>query len=194
MSKKLDKILVVDIEATCWEGTPPPGQESEIIEIGLCLLEVGSGQRLDKQSILVRPERSQVSSFCTQLTTLTQEQVDRGITFKAACLMLQQQYASKNRVWASYGDYDRRQFQKQCEAFNVNYPFGPTHINVKNLFAISHGLADEVGMAKALELMKYPLEGVHHRAGDDAWNIAGILANLLRQLRRKDEQSDAEQK
>jgi len=187
MAKKLDKILVVDVEATCWEGTPPPGQENEIIEIGLCLLEVASGQRSDKQSILVRPERSQVSPFCTQLTTLTQEQVDRGITFKAACLMLQQQYASKNRVWASYGDYDRRQFQKQCESFKVNYPFGPTHINVKNLFAIAQGLADEVGMAKALELMKQPLEGVHHRAGDDAWNIAGILAKLLRQLRRRDE-------
>ncbi len=187
MSKKLDKILVIDVEATCWEGSPPPGEESEIIEIGLCLLEIASGQRSDKQSILVRPERSQVSPFCTRLTTLTQEQVDRGITFKAAGLLLQQQYASKNRVWASYGDYDRRQFQKQCEAFAVSYPFGPTHINVKNLFAIAHGLADEVGMAKALGLMKHPLEGVHHRAGDDAWNIADILATLLRQLRRRDE-------
>lgn len=185
MSKKLDKILVVDVEATCWEGSPPPGQENEIIEIGLCTIEVASGQRTDKQNILVRPERSQVSLFCTQLTTLTQDEVDQGIPFKAACLMLQQQYASKNRVWASYGDYDRRQFQKQCEAFNVNYPFGPTHINVKNLFAIAHGLADEVGMAKALELMKHPLEGVHHRAGDDAWNIAGILSELLLKLRSR---------
>lgn len=187
MAKKLDKIIIIDVEATCWEGSPPPGQESEIIEIGLCLLEVASGQRSDKQSILVRPERSQVSPYCTQLTTLTQDEVDRGITFKAACLMLQQQYASKNRVWASYGDYDRRQFKKQCEAFAVNYPFGPTHLNVKNLFAVAQGLADEVGMAKALALMQLSLEGVHHRAGDDAWNIAGILTNLLQQLRRKAE-------
>lgn len=184
MAKKLDKILVVDVEATCWEGAPPPGQESEIIEIGLCLLEVASGQRSDTQSILVKPERSEVRPFCTQLTTLTQEEVDRGMTFKAACLLLQQKFASKNRVWASYGDYDRRQFQKQCEAFAVNYPFGPTHINVKNLFAIAHGLADEVGMAKALELRRRPLEGVHHRAGDDAWNIAGILSELLLKFRQ----------
>ena len=34
MARKLDRILVVDIEATCWEGNPPPGQTSEIIEIG----------------------------------------------------------------------------------------------------------------------------------------------------------------
>ena len=35
MARKLDRILVVDVEATCWEGDPPPGQISEIIEIGL---------------------------------------------------------------------------------------------------------------------------------------------------------------
>lgn len=40
MARKLDRILVVDIEATCWEGNPPPGQTSEIIEIGLCVLDV----------------------------------------------------------------------------------------------------------------------------------------------------------
>ncbi len=189
MGKKLDKILVLDVEATCWEGALPPGEESEIIEIGLCLLDAKSGQRLEKQSILVRPERSQVSPFCTRLTTLTQEEVERGISFQAACLMLQQKYASKQRVWASYGDYDRRQFQKQCESCKVNYPFGPTHINVKNLFALAHGLADEVGMAQALERMQRPLEGVHHRAGDDAWNIAGILAELLLKWRRPQKQA-----
>ena len=137
MAEKLDKILVVDVEATCWDGEPPSGQENEIIEIGLCTLEVAVGERSDKQSILVRPERSQVSAYCMQLTTLTQAEVDRGLTFKAACTILQEQYHSKKRVWASYGDYDRRQFEKQCASFKVNYPFGPTHINVKNLFALS---------------------------------------------------------
>ena len=40
MARKLDQILVIDVEATCWEGNPPPGQTSEIIEIGLCVLDV----------------------------------------------------------------------------------------------------------------------------------------------------------
>jgi inhibitor of KinA sporulation pathway (predicted exonuclease) len=184
LAKKLDQILVVAVEATCWDGEPPPGQESEIIEIGVCLLDVASTQRSQKQSVLVRPERSTVSAFCTQLTTLTPEEVEKGITFKAACTLLQQQYSSKNRVWVSYGDYDRRQFEQQCRSFQVNYPFGPTHINVKNLFAIVHQLPKEVGMAKALEILQLPLEGTHHRAGDDAWNIARIFAELLLKLRR----------
>ena len=30
MARNLDRILVMDVEATCWEGDPPPGQISEI--------------------------------------------------------------------------------------------------------------------------------------------------------------------
>lgn len=185
MAKKLDQILVVDIESTCWQDAPPPGQESEIIEIGICLFDVASAQRLEKDSILVKPERSQVSEFCTQLTTLTQSQVDRGISFVAACSILKKKYLSKERVWASYGDYDRRQFERQCESFKISYPFGITHLNVKSLLAIIHALPQEVGMDRALKLLNLPLEGTHHRGGDDAWNIASILSKLLLPMRAK---------
>jgi inhibitor of KinA sporulation pathway (predicted exonuclease) len=183
LARKLDQILVVDIESTCWQNTPPPGQESEIIEIGICLFDVASAQRLEKDSILVKPDRSQVSEFCTQLTTLTQAQVDRGISFAAACSILKKKYLSKERVWTSYGDYDRRQFERQCESFQIGYPFGTTHLNVKSLFAIIHALPQEVGMDRALEFLNLPLEGTHHRGGDDAWNIAGILSKLLLLMR-----------
>lgn len=183
MAKKLGQILVVDIESTCWQDAPPPGQESEIIEIGICLFDVASAQRLEKDSILVKPDRSQVSEFCTQLTTLTQAQVDRGISFAAACSILKKKYLSKERVWASYGDYDRRQFERQCESFKLSYPFGTTHLNVKSLFAIIHALPQEVGMDRALEILNLPLEGTHHRGGDDAWNIASILSKLLLPMR-----------
>ena len=71
MARKLDQIIVLDIEATCWEGEIPRGQENEIIEVGLCLLEPKTGERSAKASYLVRPERSKVSEFCTRLTTLT---------------------------------------------------------------------------------------------------------------------------
>ena len=30
-----------------------------------------------------------------------------------------------------------------------------------------------------LTILKHPLEGTHHRADDDAWNIAAILARLI---------------
>jgi len=46
MSKKLDKILVIDVEATCWQGKNPAGESNEIIEIGICVLETATGERI----------------------------------------------------------------------------------------------------------------------------------------------------
>lgn len=40
MSINLDKILVIDVESTCWEREPPPGQRSEIIEVGITLFDI----------------------------------------------------------------------------------------------------------------------------------------------------------
>jgi inhibitor of KinA sporulation pathway (predicted exonuclease) len=179
MARLLDAVVVIDLEATCWEGDPPQGEQPEIIEIGLCTVAVASGERMAREGILVRPQHSTVSPYCTRLTTLTQEQVDGGILFAEACARLRKEYQTKERVWASYGDYDRRQFERQCQEQGVAYPFGPGHLNVKTLYALMHALHREVGMDEALRLLDLPLEGTHHRAGDDAWNIGLILSRLL---------------
>ncbi len=183
MAKRLDAILVIDVEATCWQGDPPPGMVSEIIEIGLCVLDVATLERVEQRSLLVAPEQSTVSSYCTALTTLTQSQVAAGLPLRTTCELLSREYGAGQRLWASYGDYDRRQFEVECQRKHLPYPFGPRHLNVKTLFAITHALPREVGLARALERLGLPLEGTHHRGADDAWNIAAILATLLRGYR-----------
>jgi len=185
VAKRLDQILVIDLEATCWAGDPPEGQEREIIEIGLCVLDVASGERRDNPSILVKPEHSTISDYCTRLTTLTQEQVDAGINLGEACQVLKDKYRSKERLWASYGDYDRQQFKRSCAASGLDYPFGDGHINVKSLFALVHNLKNEVPLDTALEMMDWPLEGTLHRGGDDAWNIARLLGDILLKARAR---------
>ena len=179
MAKKLDQLIVIDVESSCWEGSTPKGQISDIIDIGICIIDIDSGQRLEKVSILVKPEHSSLSEFCSKFTHLTQEQVNKGISFKEACSLLKIKYLTKKRTWASYGDYDRLQFDKQCKLYNVEYPFSSTHINIKNLFAIKKKLHQEVGMLKALEILNLPHEGLHHKAIDDAWNIGNILLEIL---------------
>lgn len=184
MAARLDKIVVVDVESTCWEGYPPPGEISEIIEIGVCTVDSTTLQRADRRCILVQPQRSRVGSFCTRLTTLTQEQVDRGVPLAEGIRILMEEYLSHERLLASWGDYDRNQFQRNCRTFDLTYPFGPTHLNVKNLFALSLGLGKEVDIDEAFARYGLPLEGVHHRGVDDAWNIAHVLTLLLKRLRR----------
>jgi len=181
MASDLSKIIIVDVESTCWEGNPPEGQASDIIEVGICLLDVKTGEITESNGIIVKPSRSSVSPFCTQLTTITQEMVDAGVTFKEACTTIREKYSGHQRAWASYGAYDFNMFKNQCADLSVGYPFGPSHINVKTLFALKKKLARETGMAGALGMLDIPLEGTHHRGVDDAKNIAKVLWWVLNQ-------------
>jgi inhibitor of KinA sporulation pathway (predicted exonuclease) len=76
-------------------------------------------------------------------------------------------------------------FEKQTLSRGIKYPFSPKHINVKTLLAVALNWQREVGMARALQTLEIPLEGTHHRGGDDAWNIAKILGSLFLQARGK---------
>ncbi|WP_433723492.1 exonuclease domain-containing protein [Nocardia sp. CA-129566] len=178
MNSTTTLLNVVDVEATCWAGSTPPGAVSEIIEIGLTVVDLSARERIAKHRILVRPERSAVSPFCTELTGLTQAEVDSGITFAEACRLLATEHEAGVRPWASWGDYDRKQFLGQCRATGVEHPFSHVHTNAKLVFAEAYGLRRREGMAGALRIAGLPLEGRHHRGEDDAWNIAALVLDL----------------
>lgn len=181
MAKLVDQLLVVDIEATCWENrVTPVGQRAEIIEVGLAIINIPTMQIVEKKSILVYPTESKISEYCTNLTTITQMLADTGVSFEEACQTLMNKYKSRSRIWASYGDYDRIKFGTQCQERHVTYPFGSTHLNVKSLMCLRRRHTKEVGMAKALNILNLELEGTHHRGHDDAFNIAKILIELLK--------------
>ncbi|MBE2269790.1 MAG: exonuclease domain-containing protein [Anaerolinea sp.] len=179
MDIKQDHLIIVDIEASCWLGQPPPGEQNEIIEIGVCLLALDTGAISQQASILVKPTRSKISAFCTELTTLTQELVDTGIHFYEACDRLRADYDSPQRIWASWGNYDKNMFISQCASFGVEYPFSPQHINLKKVFNKVYKQRAP-GMTAALDLLNLPLTGTHHRGGDDAYNIAVISGEMLK--------------
>ncbi|MFT6395755.1 MAG: inhibitor of KinA sporulation pathway (predicted exonuclease) [Bradymonadia bacterium] len=176
-------LLVVDLEATCWRQRTPTDETSEIIEIGVAPLNLKTLEVGEKASIIVRPTESSISEFCTELTTLTQEQVDAGISFEDACQVLRKEHRSGTRIWASFGEFDRRLFVEQCERRGVPYPFGPDHMNVKTALALARGRSP-VGMKASCKLVGHEIVGTHHRGDDDAWNTAHLFATLLRQSRR----------
>lgn len=186
MPKKLDpKVLVIDVESTCWEPPDyqPKNQISEIIEVGIAVVDIQKLQIVENDSIIIKPERSQVSKFCTQLTTLTQGYVDQGTTFASAMAILRKNYDSENRTFISWGDYDRKMFERNCRDYGVKYPFGPRHMNLKNSFTMLHGLDREPGLDSALDQLGMKLEGTHHRGIDDAKNIAKIFIETVKKFR-----------
>lgn len=174
--KTTDTILIIDLEATCWDGRPPRGQENEIIEIGVCIMDTKTGKISKNEGILVKPQYSKVSAFCTKLTSITQEMLDEeGILLEDALDILREDYDAEDLTWASFGNYDLSMLQSQTRKFRIDYPLGDDHINVKTLFAELHPIRKSVGMDRALQLLKLPLEGTHHRGVDDVKNIAKIL-------------------
>ena len=183
MARRLDRILVIDVESTCWEGPPPRGQMSEIIEIGLCVLDVARLEPLETRAILVRPQQSEVSDFCTRLTSITPEMLSNAITLGQAMDVLRREYHPGDRVFASWGDYDRNQFKRNCDFYGLEYPFGPTHWNVKTFFGLVLGMEREIGIDAACDLLGLPFAGTHHRGVDDAVNITAILRELLMRSR-----------
>lgn len=184
MGTKLDKVVVIDLEATCWDTNKgeevPEGCRREIIEIGIVLLNMETGKIELSDSIVVKPTQSWVSPYCTQLTGWTQEAVNKGIPFDNALNILKKKYGIKNRVWCSWGDYDRSQFQKQCGWDDIKYPFSLTHINVKTLHGLMKGLSKGIGLGKAIAGYGWEFEGRAHNGLDDAKNVAKIFYKLMK--------------
>ena len=177
---KRDIALVIDLEATCWEDKAPEGMVSEIIEIGISAIDYVTKEVRLRDTIIVKPKQSTVSEFCTGLTTLTQEFVDEnGISFEEACEIIKTKYKSKDRIWMSWGEYDKNQFERDCKLKNVKYPFGRTHINAKPLFSFANGLPYDLGVEGALDYLGLEFDGTSHRGGDDAYNIANIIRKTL---------------
>ena len=185
MPKRLDKVNIIAVETTCWAGFPPPGQHSEIIEVGVCTLDVTSGKRENRKSLLVKPERSEISRYCTAVTTLTQKQVENGLSFKAALQILKTEYFARDRIWASYGNSNRRIFKKQCKLSGEHYPFGASHVNIKSLLAFFKALPVEVNLRDALNQLNLPQEANTKRAVNEAWSSALILSKLMMETRFK---------
>jgi inhibitor of KinA sporulation pathway (predicted exonuclease) len=186
MPRPLDpNVLVIDVESTCWEPPEeqPHGSISEIIEIGIAVVNIKTLKIEQNDSIIIRPQRSKLSKFCTKLTTLTQEYVDQGMTFQAAMTIMKRDYKSEDRTFVSWGDYDRKMFERNSRDYGLKYPFGPRHMNLKNSFTMLHGLDREPGLDTALDYLGMKLAGTHHRGVDDARNIANIFIHTLQKFR-----------
>lgn len=175
-----EKVLVVDLEATAWESKEEAARNtSEIIEIGVALLNLNTWKIEKSQGILIKPEVSKVSEFCTKLTTITQDQLDKdGVYFTKACDILKRHYGSESLPWVSYGSYDRDMFARQCSRVGIKNPLSKEHLNVKLLASLLTDKHKRCGMDEMLSELGLTLEGTHHRGVDDAINIAKIFTKL----------------
>ena len=175
--------IIVDVEATCWENSSwQRRQQMEIIEIGAVRL----GQDLDvidEFGSFVQPvAHRQLSPFCKELTSITQADVDSADLFPVVFHRFLDWIGDDAHALCSWGAYDLGQFELDAKRSGMQLPgwFAEQHVNLKAEFA-SWSDVRRCGMAKALDHLGLPLDGVHHRGIDDARNIARIAQRMFRQ-------------
>jgi inhibitor of KinA sporulation pathway (predicted exonuclease) len=172
------QLLIVDLEATCWERREHRPERMETIEIGALLVDPERPESLREFQTFVRPVREPaLSDFCVRLTTIRQAEVDAAEPFPIAFARFVAWLGDPLAVrFASWGDFDRRQLLLDCQRHGVEYPFAD-HLDLKHACSARLG-TKPCGVAQALAKAGLGLEGTHHRALDDARNIWRIVRHV----------------
>ena len=168
--------IVYDIEATCWEDFEGKRDQMEIIEIGAVRLNE-KYEEIATAKIIIKPSLNPVlSKYCKDLTHISQEEVDKGVSFTEG-LDLFLAFCGDDFRMGSWGAFDRTIIQKECERRDICSEFLERHFNLKYAFARKIGKKPR-SLDKALTYLKLEFTGNKHRALDDSINTAKIAKNL----------------
>jgi inhibitor of KinA sporulation pathway (predicted exonuclease) len=172
-----EHLLVVDVEATCCDQGSIERPDIEIIEIGAVMVETASMTQVSEFSTFVKPVvHAQLTPFCTKLTSIRQMDVDQAPLYSEAIQHLTEWMRDySNCAFCSWGNYDRYQFQYDCERNQTPYPFGDVHFNLKAMFHKNQAIKKRCSVSTAMKFAEIEFEGTPHRGIDDARNIAKLL-------------------
>ena len=175
----MPQLLIVDLEATCDADQRIARAAMEIIEIGAVRVDLDRLEIVDRFQSYVRPViNPRLTAFCTGLTGITQERVDAAPWFAEACAGYAAWLAASfdGPAWASWGNYDKTQFEQDCGRLALADPHaGLRHLNLKTVFAKALDIRS-CGLAAAFRHLGREMVGRHHCGLDDAVNIARLLA------------------
>ncbi|KAI7849621.1 hypothetical protein BDC45DRAFT_520023 [Circinella umbellata] len=104
-----DRLIILHVEATCDENLTNPAaiqvtkENSEIIDLVFVVLDTNTMQVIHEQKMAVRPERTPLTNFCTQITNITWDQLSSANTFKEVIKefdqYIQEEILSKNMTF-----------------------------------------------------------------------------------------------
>lgn len=182
--EKYKNYLIVDLEATCCDQNSFPRTQMETIEIGAVMVEAQNLTVIDEFTTFIKPVRHpQLTAFCTELTSITQADVDAAPLYpEAVAIFKQWLYQYEDFVFCSWGDYDKKQLTQDSQYHREPFPIGAEHVNIKVLFSKTQDLKKRFGMDGALKKAGLALDGTHHRGIDDARNMARLMPYITGRL------------
>lgn len=172
--------IIYDLEATCWRGRPPKGVQ-EIIEIGACKIN-RYGEILDSYSEFIRPSVNTIlSSFCKQLTSISQRDVDNAQTFPKVIEDFKDwiDIYSEEYIFCSWGAYDKQFLLNDCRLHKLDEDWLVNFIDLKEAYHTHKKIAKHRGLKKVVSNEGFEFTGIHHRAISDAENLSKIFVKYI---------------
>jgi len=184
VEQKYDFIAVLDFEATCRPDRRPSPQE--VIEMPVIVIDSKTGEEVSRFHKYVKPvHHPKLTQFCTDLTGITQDTVDKADLFNAvwkefATFMAEHDYNDKNTIFVICGDWDiKTMLPSQAGLFNIRVPsYFKKWINIKR-FILQKWEINCKGMMEILEEFKIDHVGRHHSGIDDVINITSCVRFML---------------
>ncbi|WLR41254.1 3'-5' exonuclease KapD [Bacillus carboniphilus] len=183
---KEDKsLLFIDFEFTMPERKfHPQGFFPEIIEVGMvCVLN----QKIERKfSSFVKPTFfPELTERCKSFLSITQEEVDHGISFYELTSILKQIDRPNKRTVITWGNMDMRVLKSNCVKHHLPNPLKGKNHDLSMEYKRFFGDKNQTGLWKAVEEYGKKGTGKHHCALDDAMttlNIYNLVQNDKRYL------------
>ncbi|XP_066516463.1 ERI1 exoribonuclease 2 [Hoplias malabaricus] len=192
-------LIIIDFESTCWREKNNYGQE--IIEFPAVLLNTSSGEIESEFHSYVQPQEHPVlSGFCTELTGITQAQVEAGLPlriclsrFSRWLLTLQQEKGvvcvTDSKVmppsphlctFLTWSDWDLGVcLLYECKRKQISKPDAlSTWIDLRATYRTFYGRKPK-GLNGALQDLGIQFSGREHSGLDDARNTARLAWRMM---------------
>ncbi|XP_014907113.1 ERI1 exoribonuclease 2 [Poecilia latipinna] len=196
-------LIVIDFESTCWREKNNYGQE--IIEFPAVLLNTSSGEVESEFHMYVQPQEHPVlSEFCTELTGITQVQVEAGVPLqiclsrfnrwvqnlqldKGVMFPNKQQTCSASDVsqklctFLTWSDWDLGVcLQYECKRKQLHKPdVLSSWIDLRSTYRLFYSRKPK-GLNGALQDLGIQFSGREHSGLDDARNTAQLAVRMMR--------------
>lgn len=172
-----DNIIVVSTNVTCWdEDEDRLNENSELISVNCCMLSVDTLRTHTNSMFLIKPQRSNISDYCYELTGITQKSVDNALGIDDVLKKIEYKFNTRSRVWATFGLEDKNNIEnlKDKNIFNKH------HINIKCLMPIIFNMKQELDIFDAVAAAGLQYEGDAYSTKDYAYNASRVLAEVIR--------------
>ena len=177
--------LSIDLELNT-DGT----QTYEICEIGVALGNIDEIFLTDSRVIKIKQP---LFERTTEITKITQEEIDSGISLNEAAQWLSEIIVTHKPFVnpVQWGVGDSFELLAEFKQNNIHFPyFGRRIIDVKHFFLFieaAYGRSLSGGLRSAMSKHKLKFFGTPHRAENDAHNTLRLFFHLLKRQRSLEE-------